>query len=171
MGWVHTFSEKLNHGVEFAITILAMLMALVTGLQVFFRYVLNHSLFWSEEVGRILLVWITFLGATVAYRRKAHVGIDVVVRRMASDRHRTLERLLLAVSCLFFLVLIVFGVQFIRFVAHQKTAALGLPMGLPYSVIPLSGLIFCVHAASLGLDSSARLAHRAGHGLKDKEVS
>lgn len=170
MGWVHTFSEKLNRAVEIAIGVLAMLMALVTGLQVFFRYVLNHSLFWSEEVGRILLVWITFLGATIAYRRKAHVGIDVVVRRMAPDKHRTLERLLLAVSCLFFLVLIVFGVRFIGFVAHQKTAALGLPMGLPYTVIPLSGLIFCVHAASLGLDSSARSARRSSHGLKDEGV-
>ncbi|MGQ9485663.1 MAG: TRAP transporter small permease [Desulfosoma sp.] len=170
MGWVHTFSEKLNRGVEIAIGVLAMLMALVTGLQVFFRYVLNHSLFWSEELGRILLVWITFLGATVAYRRKAHVGIDVVVRRMAPERHRTLERFLLAVSCLFFLVLILFGVQFIRFVAHQKTAALGLPMGLPYGVIPLSGLVFCVHAASLGLDSPARSARPSSYGLEDTEV-
>lgn len=155
MGWVHTLSRRLNRGVEITTGVLAMLMALVTGLQVFFRYVLNHSLFWSEEVGRILLVWITFLGATVAYRRKAHVGIDVLVRRLAPDTQRTLERLLLAASSLFFLVLITFGVQFIRFIAYQKTAALGLPMGLPYTVIPLSGVIFCVHAASLGLERQA----------------
>ncbi|ROQ89842.1 TRAP transporter small permease [Desulfosoma caldarium] len=163
MSWVHTLSRRLNRGVEITTGILAMLMALVTGLQVFFRYVLNHSLFWSEEVGRILLVWITFLGATVAYRRKAHVGIDVVVRRLGPDIQRNLERLLLAASCLFFLVLITFGVQFIGFIAHQKTPALGLPMGVPYMVIPLSGVIFCIHAASLGLERRTSAFTNEGH--------
>ncbi len=152
MGWLHRLSFGLNRGVEVTIGVLAMLMALVTGLQVFFRYVLNHSLFWSEEVGRILLVWITFLGATAAYRKKAHVGIDVMVRRLAPESQKVLERLLLVVSTLFFLVLIAFGCQFIRFISIQRTPALGLPMGLPYTVIPLSGLIFLVHTASLGLD-------------------
>lgn len=153
MGWVHALSHGLNRAVELVIGLLAMLMAVVTGLQVFFRYGLNHSLFWSEEVGRILLVWITFLGATAAYRRKAHVGIDLVVGRLALAKQRLVERCVLGLSSLFFLVLIGWGVRFIRFVASQKTAALGLPLGLPYSVIPLSGLIFLVHAASLSLGS------------------
>lgn len=152
MGWVHTLSRAVNRGVETAIGFLAMAMAAVTGLQVVFRYALNHSLFWSEEIGRILLVWITFLGATVAFRRKAHVGIDVAVRRLTRGTRQVVERALLALSSLFFLVLVGYGVRFIRFIAHQKTAALGLPMGLPYAVIPLSGLIFLIHAASLALD-------------------
>lgn len=154
MGWVHALSRGVNRGIEIVIGVLAMAMALVTGLQVFFRYGLNQSLFWSEEVGRILLVWITFLGATVAYRRKAHVGIDVAVRRLAPAARRALERLLLGLSGVFFLVLIVYGMGFIRFIAHQKTAALGLPMGLPYTVIPLSGVVFLIHAASLSLESA-----------------
>ncbi len=161
MGWLHALSRVLNRVIEVTIGILAMAMALVTGLQVFFRYGLNHSLFWSEEVGRILLVWITFLGATVAYRRKAHVGIDVVVRRLAPAAQRGLERLLLGLSSLFFLVLIGYGIRFIRFIAHQKTAALGLPMGLPYTVVPLSGLIFLIHAASLALESAGSVSRES----------
>ncbi|WP_448384642.1 TRAP transporter small permease [Desulfosoma sp.] len=153
MGWVHALSRGINRGVEITVGVLAMAMALVTGLQVFFRYGLNHSLFWSEEVGRILLVWITFLGATVAYRRKAHVGIDVAVRRLAPAARRALERFLLGLSGVFFVVLIAYGLRFIRFIAHQKTAALGLPMGLPYTVIPLSGVVFLIHAVSLALES------------------
>jgi TRAP-type C4-dicarboxylate transport system permease small subunit len=153
MGWVHALSRAVNRGIEITIGVLAMAMALVTGLQVFFRYALNHSLFWSEEVGRMLLVWITFLGATVAYRRKAHVGIDVAVRRLAPPARRALERFLLGLSGVFFVVLIAYGLRFIRFIAHQKTAALGLPTGLPYTVIPLSGVVFLIHAVSLALES------------------
>lgn len=153
MEWVHALSRGINRGIEITVGVLAMAMAMVTGLQVFFRYALNHSLFWSEEVGRILLVWITFLGATAAYRRRAHVGIDVAVRRLAPAARLALERVLLGLSSVFFLVLMAYGVRFIRFIAHQKTAALGLPMGLPYAVIPLSGVVFLIHALSLALES------------------
>ncbi len=152
MGWVHAVSFAINRGVETVVGVLAMAMAAVTGLQVVFRYGLNHSLFWSEEVGRILLVWITFLGATIAFRRKAHVGIDVAVRRLTPRAQRCVERVLLGLSSIFFLVLVGYGLRFIRFIAYQKTAALGLPMGLPYAVIPLSGLIFLIHAVSLALE-------------------
>ena len=40
-------------------------------LQVFFRYVLNASLSWSEELTRLLFVWLTFLGFGLAAQRGA----------------------------------------------------------------------------------------------------
>ena len=53
---------------------MAMAMAAVVAAQVFWRYGLNASLFWSEELARHLLVWMTFLGASTAYRRRVHPG-------------------------------------------------------------------------------------------------
>ncbi|SMC18841.1 TRAP-type C4-dicarboxylate transport system, small permease component [Desulfacinum hydrothermale DSM 13146] len=148
MQWVFWLSERLNGLVEGSLFVFGFSMAIITGVQVFCRYVLNHSLFWSEEVGRMLLVWITFLGATAAYKRKAHVGIDLVVRRLPPPAEKAAELVVLALSLIFFFVLVFYGIQFMGFIAGQKTAALGIPMGLAYAVIPLSGLIFSVHALS-----------------------
>ena len=65
-GILEQCSDALNRGAERLLTVISLTMALVILLQVFCRYALNHSLFWSEELGRMLLVWLTFIGASVA---------------------------------------------------------------------------------------------------------
>lgn len=55
-------------------------MVLVVALQVLFRYFLNLSLDWADEVGRLSFVWTAFLGVPHGVRAGAHVGIDVVAR-------------------------------------------------------------------------------------------
>lgn len=42
----------------------ALIVALTIA-QVFFRFALNSPLVWSEELARLLLVWVTFIGAAV----------------------------------------------------------------------------------------------------------
>ena len=93
ISWIDSLSERLNRITECFLVMIGMTMALVTGFQVFSRYVLNHSLFWSEEVGRICLVWISFLGASAAYKRRAHIGMDFMVVRLPHKTRRTIEML------------------------------------------------------------------------------
>jgi len=44
------------------------------------RYGFNSGIISSEELSRYLFIWITFLGAIVAMRENAHLGLDTVVR-------------------------------------------------------------------------------------------
>ena len=150
---VSWLSDRVNRGVEGFLFVIGFGMAMLIGVQVFCRYGLNHSLFWSEEIGRICLVWISFLGATAAYKRKAHIGIDVVVNRLPERAARLCELIVLLLSSVFFVILLVYGVAFIRFVWGQKTAALGINQGIPYMALPLSGALFLLHTADrlLGL--------------------
>jgi len=75
-------SQALNRRVKGLVCIMGMVMALVVALQVVSRYGFNHSLFWSEELARFLLIWLSFLGATVAYCHGVHPGVDSLVRRL-----------------------------------------------------------------------------------------
>jgi TRAP-type C4-dicarboxylate transport system permease small subunit len=147
------WSSNINRGVEALLATLALGMALLTAIQVFFRYALNNSIFWSEEVGRMCLVWLSFLGATAAYRRGAHIGIGFVVARLPAGLQRALQVLVLVLSLTFFAVLTIAGGWFVWFAAGQKTPALGLPKSVPYLIMPLSGLVFLIHGFSqlLGL--------------------
>ncbi len=83
------FSRSLNHWIEYLLFGLGFTMAIVVAVQVFFRYVLNQSLFWSEELARFLLVWLTFFGASVAYYRQANPGIDFLYSRMSPSIRKT----------------------------------------------------------------------------------
>src|SRR5258705_1122430 len=57
-------------------------MTVLVSVQVFARYVLNDTPPWSEELCRYLFVWASFLGACVAMRRAAHLGVDSLVVRL-----------------------------------------------------------------------------------------
>ena len=54
---------------------LAVMVVLVFG-NVVLRYGFNSGITISEELSRWLLVWLTFLGAIVAVREHAHLGVD-----------------------------------------------------------------------------------------------
>jgi len=143
---VNTWSDWGNRVTEIALAVIGSGMAIVIAVQVFSRYVLNYSLFWSEEVGRICLVWITFLGGSAAYKRHGHIGVDFFVKRLPIGLQRLCTVLVLLLSLAFFSVLMIYGFNFVLFVSAQKTTALGLPLPFPYMVIPLGGALFFLHA-------------------------
>ncbi len=143
---LHRLSARLNRAVEYALFGMGLAMALLVAVQVFFRYALNHSIFWSEELARFLLVWLTFLGASVVYRRGAHASVDFIYRRLEPRGRRAVNILVHLLSLAFFAVMIVYGWRFAYFVRLQVSPALYLPKWIPYAIIPLSGAILAVHA-------------------------
>ena len=135
----------VNRGTEVLLAALGMTMAAVVAVQVVGRYLFNHSLFWSEEVARYLLVWLTFLGAAAAYYRHAHPGIDVLSAWLG-PRWRRVKALAVHLVCLaFFAVMIWQGAIFSDFVRLQISPALSLPMWLVVLVIPVAGVILACH--------------------------
>jgi TRAP-type C4-dicarboxylate transport system permease small subunit len=139
-------SDAVNRGVEGVLFALGLSMSLVVAAQVFSRYVLNHSIFWSEELARYFLVWLTFLGATVAYRRGAHPGVDALYRRLSPGLRRVCRILVHLCAIGFFGVMTGYGFRFAWFVRHQITPAMGLPNWTVLGIVPLSGLVFLLHA-------------------------
>lgn len=138
-------SAYCNTWVERSLAILGMAMVVVVVLQVIFRYVLNNSLFWSEELVRYLLVWLTFLGASCAYHRGVHPGIDVLTSRLHGVWQNAMSVCVHLVSLVLFSVMIYHGSLFAYFVRAQISPALALPKWLIFSVVPLSGVLFFLH--------------------------
>src|SRR3978361_169381 len=66
---------------------LAVMVVLVFG-NVVLRYGFNSGITISEELSRWFLVWLTFLGAIVAMREHAHLGVDSLVRMMGPTGKR-----------------------------------------------------------------------------------
>ncbi|WP_339226970.1 TRAP transporter small permease [Oceanobacillus sp. FSL K6-2867] len=64
--------------IEHLATILFILFFIVVILQVFFRFVLNMPLTWSEEASRYLNLWSVLLGAALAVKYKDHLRVDLI---------------------------------------------------------------------------------------------
>ncbi|KPJ76164.1 MAG: C4-dicarboxylate ABC transporter permease [Deltaproteobacteria bacterium SG8_13] len=135
----------MNRWVEYLLFGLGLSMALVVAMQVFFRYVLNHSLFWSEELARFMLVWLSFLGASAAYKRSLHPGVDILTSRLSAPLRKACSQLVHIVSLVLFTVMIIYGAQFAHFIRAQISPALYLPKWAVFVIIPASGLILAIH--------------------------
>jgi TRAP-type C4-dicarboxylate transport system permease small subunit len=125
-----------------------VVMIIATTLQIVFR-VFFDALAWSEEVSRYMLVWSTFLGATLAYKRGMHISVSFV-RESFSPRVRKALRLVALVSALvFFAVAFDYALEYMSRQWRQVSAALRLPMPVVYSVMPVSLFVMILH----GLDA------------------
>jgi TRAP-type C4-dicarboxylate transport system permease small subunit len=156
---LHQFSTWINQRIEYLLFGLGFSMAILVAVQVFFRYVLNQSLFWSEELARYLLVWLTFLGASCAYYRHAHPGVGILYNRMPPALRKACALVIHLASMGLFVVMVVYGYQFAHFVRLQTTPALQLPKWLVLGIIPVSGLVLLIHGTSFLIDTLKRSSH------------
>lgn len=76
------FLDRLFKGVDALLAALLLGMVLMVLGNVVLRYVFNSGITASEELSRVFFVWLTFIGAIVAVREGAHLGMDNVVARL-----------------------------------------------------------------------------------------
>ncbi|WP_128254757.1 TRAP transporter small permease [Falsirhodobacter deserti] len=134
-----TLDRLIHQFLLWTVAILIFTMMVVTFGQVVARYGFSSSLSWSEELGRYLFVWITFIGLAAAFQSRAHVALDFLVTLLPARPSRGLVVLNALLVAVVGAALVIGGLSLIKFGMNQRSAALGLPMYLVYSVIPFSG--------------------------------
>jgi TRAP-type C4-dicarboxylate transport system permease small subunit len=156
--WFAVFVEKVDRIVRGLIVALMAAILSVTLLGVFFRYVLNASLFWGEEVARYLSVWMIFLSVSVAYRTEEHVRITALIEWLPIRFRRYLWMVATIFELLLALVLTWYGwlLASNNLRRGQLSPALQLPIGWVYMAIPvgfgLTGVCLVVRLVGLLVD-------------------
>ncbi len=57
-------------------------MVIIIIFQVFSRQIFSYTPSWSEELSRVLFVWVAFLGIAYGFKEKLHIALGLVVDRM-----------------------------------------------------------------------------------------
>lgn len=137
-------SRALNAAVEKLLMAIGTAICVILFAQVVFRYA-GYSLGWSEEVSRHLLVAITFLGGTVAYRRASFISLQGIGHHLGAAFQRSMVFALQLLTLACFALIAWFGTAYTIKAAEHTSASLQIPMSIPYAVIPLAALVFIVH--------------------------
>jgi TRAP-type C4-dicarboxylate transport system permease small subunit len=135
---------------KFLDALIGLILAVITVsliYQVFGRYVLHSAPGWTEEVSRMLIVWLTMLGAGACLRGGSHIAVTVLVNALPDGlRHLVLWvrdiAILLTVG-----VLAWAGARFALLNATQDSPALEIPMAYAYSSLCIGAVLVALQLA------------------------
>lgn len=121
-------------------------MVVLTCYQVFTRYILGNPSSWSEELVSYLFAWMSLLGASLVVGERGHMNIPILVEKMNPGLRKTFYIFAELVAFLFVAVILVYGgIQITSLAMGQMTSSLGVPIGVFYIVLPLSGAVNIVY--------------------------
>jgi TRAP-type C4-dicarboxylate transport system permease small subunit len=144
MNWLKRTSQAINSLVEKILFVIGAAICIILFAQVFFRYA-GASLGWSEEVSRHLLVAITFLGGTVAYKRASFIGLKGLGHKLGPAIQQAIVLGLQVLTLALFGLIAWFGAVYTLKAAEHTSSSLQIPMSIPFAVIPAASVIFVIH--------------------------
>ncbi|MHA6344343.1 TRAP transporter small permease [Roseivivax sp. CAU 1761] len=121
-------------------------LTLVITLQIVSRVAFT-SLRWTEEVARFGLIWITFLGAALAYQQGRHIAVALLRDSLPPLWRRAVTGAALLVALAFLVTLAVIGWHYMQVQSFQKSPSLRLSMSHVYAVMPVSAALMALLAA------------------------
>ena len=117
------------HCEEVLCAILFGIMAIVAFVNVISRYWLKYSLAFTEELLISFFVWVTLLGAAIAFREGSHLGFGFITERLPQKIQRILLCFSAALGALLFLFLIYFSIYQVKEEITLKITSMGI--GVP----------------------------------------
>jgi TRAP-type C4-dicarboxylate transport system permease small subunit len=150
--------RRLNYwlikALELVVILVTGFLVIVVVWGVFTRYVLGHQSPWTEELARMLLIWVSLLGASIGFIRSSHLGVDYFVGKL-NQRWQVLGQLVVYLLIAFFaaVVLIYGGYRLVSSVLlnGQPSAALNIQWGYVYLVVPISGVFIVIFSIEMFL--------------------
>ncbi len=118
---------------------------LVLILEVISRYLLGSSLEWSDEIARLLLIWMTFTGMGLAILERKEIFVRTFRQRLSAKGRRLWQASLELLALGFNVFLLLFGLQMTHFSWGMKTESLELPFSFFYASIPAGALVSIVY--------------------------
>jgi TRAP-type C4-dicarboxylate transport system permease small subunit len=131
---------------EVAVGVFTLAIAFVVIIQVFLRYVLQQDWRGSDEYVRILLLWVIFLGAAIATKRVAHLGVNILARRLPPRVVRFLDIAIYLIICGVAAVMIYQGAIIADRGFTNTFTMSGVPVGYQYIALPISGILILLYA-------------------------
>ena len=131
--------------INLAIIVLMYTLLLSVSLQILGRYIpFIPRYLWAEEVARMSLIWIIFLGSMIGIKERRHFFVDFLPRDLPAKVNLILDILyyvlLFAVSYIF----LRFGFRYFYMGTIQQSELTGINLGWIHAAVPVAGFTWAV---------------------------
>jgi TRAP-type C4-dicarboxylate transport system permease small subunit len=144
--------QKIRHGLvrslEALIIVMVALLTLTVLWGVFTRFVMGRQAQYTDELARMLLVWVSMIGAALAFGEKAHLGVDFFVNYLHAEARKTLSIVVqFVIIALAIMVFISGGWSLAMAQMGQELPTLRpLTRGMVYLSLPVAGFFITLFA-------------------------
>lgn len=139
-------SDMVNKAVSYVgITLLSILIVACVA-QVFFRFVLNNSLSWTEELARYCFIWMHMIGASLLIEGGEHATVTVVMDLLHGAARKVLD---VAIELAIFFsgaVMLYSGFMLAYSSRTNLSTAMSLPMWIINFSVAAGGLLLIFQA-------------------------
>jgi TRAP-type C4-dicarboxylate transport system permease small subunit len=136
------------------------------------RVVFNNPLMFTEELARFLYIWILFAGIGWVYKKRRNIALDVVARMLNPQNRCLFDIIINIITIIAFSIFIFWSIDFIKFQMINPAPAMRFPMGIVYSIGPVSmyfGIVriinVCVEDIKMMRDEKIELGKTKGGDL------
>ena len=133
--------RKVN---DIAVIALFVGMTVTVIVQVFFRFVLQSPLRWTEELARYMMIWLVLLASAIAMRNRAHLQVDILTAGLPKKAKFAFNIFVDILTTAFLVIVTYYGFHVVLTTTAQTSPAMQLPMALIYAAFPTGGLMMII---------------------------
>ncbi|WP_075604121.1 TRAP transporter small permease [Saccharicrinis aurantiacus] len=136
--------KQIDKILEYVLVTLMGLLILDVLWQVFSRYIFASPSSFTDELAGFLLMWVGILGAAYVVGQRQHLAIDLLLQKVKPSTQVKMSIFINICVVFFALTVMVIGgawLSITRFQFNVMSAALKIPLGYVYLLMPISGLL------------------------------
>lgn len=161
--WLKKINDYLMKFLTVFIAIIATVMVVIVFTNVVSRYVFRTTIPWSEELGRFLFIWVTFVGVVLANDKSEHMRLDFIVDHFKGKTADLVNILAYAIVIVLLAFLVHGSIRYTMTQWDWKSSALEVRHGIVYMVAPISFAI-------MAIQYFARFVQSILHFINKKDV-
>lgn len=144
---LHSIRKVIDMITSTACVFIFALMVIVGTYQIVTRYFFNSPSTVSEELLTYSFTWMALLASAYVFGKRDHMRMGFLADKLTGFPRKVLE---IIIECLVILlagsIMVYGGLNIMQLTMTQVTASLGIPMGVVYTVVPLSGILIVIYS-------------------------
>ena len=156
METLHKIRKAMNAVVSTICIVLFAVMVVVGTYQIITRFVFNNPSTISEELLTYTFAWMAIFSSAYVFGKRDHMRMTFVADKLPKEQRKILEIVIeLLIIAFAVIVLIYGGFTIMGLTMTQKTASLGVMMGVIYAVVPICGILIAIYGVLNVIDLCA----------------
>ena len=137
--------SPVTRGLEHLCALLVAAMVVLLFIQVVGRYVFDDPPDWTEELARMVFIYLAFVGGALAIVRNAHLRIETLHERLSPRTKTLLDIVLALVGVIFLAVTVYYSIGLLGRLSHQPMTSVPISKAFMFAAVPVGCALMLVY--------------------------